>query len=311
MASDSTPRDEKSRFSLSSLATLLLLGVLGFSFAIHIVLNRLATTNGVPFVPYVFWQTIGAGVVLLAICAVARRLPPLTLPHIRLFLISGALNLALPYTLFSFIAPKLPSSILSLGLSLVPVMIYGLALIARLDRFHGLRFGGILLGLAGVLLVLIPRASLPSPEMAGWVLLGFVPPLCYALNAIAIALLRPPATGSLPLATGMILCASIYMFVVMAVSGSWWAFGGSFGTGHWATLGAMLNNCFTFYLVFEIIKRAGPVIFSTVNYIATLMGMGFGIWFFGDDPSTWIWAALALMFAGLFFVNFTGRRRTA
>lgn len=311
MTRDSQPRAETARFSASSFVTLSLLAVLGFSFAIHIVFNRLATTNGVPFIPYVFWQSLGAGVVLLVVCAGLRRLPPLAWPHVRLFLIAGLLNLALPYMIFAFIAPKLPSSILSLGLSLVPVMIYGLALITRLDKFHSLRFGGILLGLAGVLLVLIPRTSLPSPEMAGWVLLGLVPPLSYALNAITIALLRPPATGSLPLATGMICCATLYIFIVMAASGSWWAFDGTFGTGHWATLGAMLNNCFTFYLIFEIIKRAGPVIFSTVNYIATLLGMGFGIWFFSDDPSPWIWAALVLMFAGLFFVNFTGRRRQA
>lgn len=311
MATDSHSSSEPPRFGLSSLVTLSLLVILGLSFAIHIVFNRLATTNGVPFVPYVFWQSLGAAIILMLVCAGLRRLPPLALPHIRLFLIAGALNLALPYMIFAFIAPKLPSSILSLGLSLVPVMIYGLALVTRLDKFHSLRFGGILLGLAGVLLVLIPRTSLPSPEMAGWVVLGLVPPLCYALNAISIALLRPPATGSLPLATGMICCATIYIFVVMAISGSWWAFDGAWGTGHWATIYAMLNNCFTFVLIFVIIKRAGPVIFSTVNYIATLSGMGFGIWFFSDAPSPWIWAALALMFAGLFFVNFTGRRRSA
>ena len=51
---------------------------------------------------------------------------------------------------------------------------------------------------------------------------------------------------------------------------------GDFGIGHGATIGAMANNCVSFYLVFEIIRRAGPVIFSTVNYIATLSGMGFG-----------------------------------
>ena len=81
------------------------------------------------------------------------------------------------------------------------------------------------------------------------------------------------------------------------------AFGGEFGDGHWATLIAMVNNALAFYLIFALIKRAGPVFFSMVNYIATLVGIGVGVWFFGDGNSLWIWAALALIGAGLVLVN--------
>ena len=90
----------------------------------------------------------------------------------------------------------------------------------------------------------------------------------------------------------MMLASAGYVLIVMAASGEWWAFGGSFGIGHGATIAAMANNSVSFYLVFEVIRRAGPVIFSTVNYIATLSGMGFGMWFFGDAPSAWIWGAV-------------------
>ncbi len=284
-----------------------LLFVLGISFALIPQINRLATTGGVPFIPYVFWQAFGGGVLLLTLAAMVRQLPPLNIPYLRLYALTGALNLAAPYAVYSWIAPKVPTSIVSLTLSLVPVMIYALALAIRLDRFHWFRFGGILLGLAGVLLVLLPRTSLPSPDMALWVGLALLPPLSFAVNAVCIALLRPPQTGSLPLAAGLMLAASAFMLVVMAASGEWWAFGGRFGDGHWAVIAAMVNNCVSFFLIFEVIRRAGPVIFSTVNYIGTLAGMGFGIWFFGDAPTAWIWAALVLMFAGLFLVNFTGR----
>ena len=165
-----------------------------------------------------------------------------------------------------------------------------------------------LLGLAGILVVLVPQASLPAPGMAGWVALGLLPSLSYAVNAVLVARWRPQQTGSLPLAAGMMLASAGYVLIVMAASGEWWAFGGSFGIGHGATIAAMANNCVSFYLVFEVIRRAGPVIFSTVNYIATLSGMGFGMWFFGDAPSAWIWGAVVLMFAGLFLVTATGRK---
>ena len=288
-----------------------MLFVLGVSFALAVSLNRFAADGGVPFVPYVFWQSLGGGAALMLMAAALRRLPPIDLPHVRIFLSTGALNLAFPYMLLAYLAPKVPASLLTLGLSLVPVMIYALALALRQDRFHPFRFGGILLGLAGILVVLLPQASLPAPGMAGWVALGLLPSLSYAVNAVLVARWRPQRTGSLPLAGGMMLASAGYCLIAMAATGEWWAFGGPFGIGHGATIAAMANNCVSFYLVFEVIRRAGPVIFSTVNYIATLSGMGFGMWFFGDAPSAYIWGAVVLMFAGLFLVTTTGRRGNA
>ena len=288
--------------------TIGMLFALGVSFALAISLNRFAVDDGVPFQAYVFWQSLGGGVALMLMAAALRRLPPIDFRHLRIFLTTGALNLSFPYMLLAYLAAKVPASLLTLGLSLVPVMIYALALTLRQDRFHVLRFGGILLGLAGILVVLLPRASLPAPGMAGWVALGLLPSLSYAVNAVLVARWRPPETGSLPLAGGLMLASAGYVLIVMAATGEWWAFDGVFGIGHGATIGAMANNCVSFYLVFEVIRRAGPVIFSTVNYIATLSGMGFGMWFFGEAPSVYIWGAVVLMFAGLFLVTTTGRK---
>ena len=284
-----------------------MLFILGVSFALAVSLNRFAADGGVPFLPYVFWQSFGGGAALMLLAAALRRLPPIDFRHVRIFLSTGALNLAFPYMLLAYLAPKVPASLLSLGLALVPIMVYVLALALRQDRFHWLRCSGILLGFAGILIVLVPQASLPAPGMAGWVALGLVPSLSYAVNAVLVARWRPRETTSLPLAGGLMLASGGYVLVVMAATGEWWAFGGNFGVGHGATIGAMANNCVSFYLVFEIIRRAGPVIFSTVNYIATLSGMGFGMWFFGDAPSAYIWGAIVLMFAGLFLVTTTGR----
>ncbi len=288
--------------------TIGMLFALGVSFALAISLNRFAVDDGVPFQAYVFWQSLGGGVALMLMAAALRRLPPIDFRHLRIFLTTGALNLSFPYMLLAYLAAKVPASLLTLGLSLVPVMIYALALTLRQDRFHVLRFGGILLGLAGILVVLLPQASLPAPGMAGWVALGLLPSLSYAINAVLVARWRPPETGSLPLAGGLMLASAGYVLIVMAATGEWWAFGGGFGIGHGATIGAMANNCVSFYLVFEVIRRAGPVIFSTVNYIATLSGMGFGMSFFGEAPSAYIWGAVVLMFAGLFLVTTTGRK---
>jgi drug/metabolite transporter (DMT)-like permease len=125
---------------------------------------------------------------------------------------------------------------------------------------------------------------------------------------VIIALMRPPATGSLPLGFGLLASSALYSLVAMLASGQLWAFPAPWSPADWATIAAMANNVVSYVLVFVIIRRAGPVVFSTSNYIATFAGLGFGIWFFGDRPSVWIWAALVLMCAGLFLVNFPSLR---
>ena len=115
------------------------------------MLNRIAGEAGLPFIPYVFWQSLGAGVILFALAAMFGGLPSWKWPHVKVYIVTGLLNFTIPYLIFAFVAVKVPSGVLSLGLSLVPVTIYALALIFRLDRFRVVRFGGILLGLIGVL----------------------------------------------------------------------------------------------------------------------------------------------------------------
>jgi len=305
---DGNIEDARAAWRNPGLVPVAMLFILGLSLALVLVINRVAADNGVPFIPYVFWQSLGGCAILLVLARSLSGLPPMGWAHWRVYIVAGTLNLTIPYLIFAFVASKVPSGILSLGLSLVPVSIYALALIFRLDSFRLIRFFGILLGLAGLMFVLLPATSLPSRDMVGWVVLGFAAPLCYALNAISVALLRPPDGDSVQYAGGLMFVASVSMLAVMAVTGEWWAFEGEFGDGHWATVAAMANNALSFYLIFELIKRAGPVFFSMVNYIATLIGMGLGIWLYSDAHSVWIWAALVLIGASLAMVNFMSLR---
>ncbi len=287
----------------SGLLPLFYLFVLGLCFALSFVLNRFATTNGVPVIPYVFWQTAGAAVIVIVVAAGARQLPKVTGAHLRIYVVMALLNVAIPYWVLAFVAPKLPASLLPIGLALVPGVIYLMALALRLERFGVMRFAGISIGLAGVLLILVPKASLPEPGMAGWLALSLVATVSFALRAVLVPLMRPPATPSIALACGLLIAASVIMLVVMAASGDWWAFDGSFGIGQGAVLAAMVNNALLLILIFEIIRLAGPVYFGGVNYVSMLLGVAFGVAIFGDRHTMWVWLAIVLVLAGLYLVN--------
>ena len=282
---------------------LILLFALGLGFGVSFTLNKLATTNGVPFIPYVFWQSAGAAALLVVAAAALRQLPALTAAHIRIYVVMALLNVAIPYLVLSYVAPKLPAGLLPIGLALVPGVIYLMALALRQERFGLLRFAGICLGLVGVLVILLPKASLPEPGMVGWLALSLVATLAFSLRAVLVPLMRPPATTSLSLACGLLIAATIIMLVIMAASGQWWAFEGEFGIGQGATVAGMFNNALILVLIFTVIRMSGPVFFGAVNYISMLIGVAIGMLVFDEQNSLWVWLAMALVLVGLYLVN--------
>ena len=277
------------------------------SYAMTFSLNRIAITEGVPVFPFVFWQGVGAGTVALVAGLALRQLPSLKLVYLRFYFLFGFIGIALPYTMLALAAPRVPAGAVALTLTLSPILTYAFAILFRLDRVHALRVGGILLGLAGILVVLAPGASLPEPGMAPWLLLAFGSPVCYAFGSVTVVFLRPAGSKPVPLTCGIAFASAILLVPVMAVADSWWLFDGTMTAGDWSLIGGGALTAFFFVIGLEVIRMVGPVFFSTNGYIGPLAGMGWAALFFSEVPSPWIGLAVALLFGGLFLVNRTSR----
>ena len=288
---------------LAALATLawpfVMLAVNGVGTGLAFSINRLAAEAGVPFIAYVFWAALFAGVALLLFGLVLGTLPPLTLRHLRVYVVMGATGVAVPMTVFAFVAPRIPASVLSLGLILTPMITYALALPLGLERFRVRSLAGIALGIAGVLLVVVPESSLPERSMVGWVLVSLIGPTCFAVSNVCAAALRPPQTPSLVMGATMPLFAAIFLLAAMTAEGRWWFFDAGLDLGGAMVLVIAALFALLFFFMFEMVRLKGPVFFSSVNYIAPIAGIVFAMIIFGESLSPWLWAALALMFAGL------------
>ena len=273
------------------------------SYAMTFSLNRIAITEGIPVFPFVFWQGVGAGTVALVAGLALGQRPKLTGTYLRFYFLFGFIGIALPYTVLALAAPRVPAGAVALTLTLSPILTYAFSILFRLDRVRLLRVTGILLGLAGILVVLAPGASLPDPDMAPWLLLAFGSPVCYAFGSVTVVFLRPAGSQPIPLTCGIAFASTILLLPVMAAADSWWVFDGTMTAGDWSLIGGgALTACF-FVIGLEVIRMAGPVFFSTNGYIGPLAGMGWAALYFGEVPSPWIGAAVALLFAGLFLVN--------
>ena len=280
-----------------------MLAVNGIGTGLVFSINRLAAEAGVPFIAYVFWAALLSGAALLLIGLALGIAPPLTFRHLRVYAIMGATGVALPMSVFAFVAPRIPASVLSLGLILTPMITYALALPLGLERLRARSLAGLVLGCAGVLLVVLPETSLPERSMADWVLFSLIGPTSFAVSNVCAAHFRPPQTPSLVMGAAMPLFAALFLLPAMIAEGGWWFFDAGLDAGGAMVLafGAML--VFLFVLMFEMVRLKGPFFFSTVNYIAPIAGVVFAMVIFGESLSPRLWAALALMFAGLAIMN--------
>ena len=113
-------------------------------------LSKIAVSTGYGHFGLVFWQLlIGAGLMGL-VCLFRRTALPLSLRHLRLYLIIALIGTVVPNTLSYQAAVHLPAGIMSLLLSVIPMFAFGIALLIGNDSFVMRRMVGLLFGLAGV-----------------------------------------------------------------------------------------------------------------------------------------------------------------
>ena len=175
---------------------------IGAIYPLLFTLNNFAVGSGTPAIAFTFWQTLGASLILFAIGAVRRELPRLEWPHMRAYFIIGGTGIAAPIALLTWLSTKLPVGIMSIIVILSPLITYLLALAFGLEKVRLLSLAGIICGLAGILLLIIPELDLPESGMVWWLLLALLAPAGFALTNVLAVLIRPPASPPVSVSCG-------------------------------------------------------------------------------------------------------------
>ena len=148
---------------------------------------KLAAINGTTPIGIAFWQCSLAGLLLLAFVFLRRTKILLSWQSAKLYLIVGSLGAAVQTTCFYYAAPKSSTGVLSITVTLVPILTYALALLLQIEFFSAKRVTGILFGVLSIFLPVSPEKSLPSKGALMWILLGCLSLLCYAIESIYLA----------------------------------------------------------------------------------------------------------------------------
>ncbi len=290
--------------------SLLMLVSLGTLWGGITAMAKFVALAGVPALGYAFWQTVGAGIILLLASLLRGRPPPMSRAHLRHYLVIGAIGSAIPTTNLFYALSNLSAGLVALVITTVPLFTYLLSLSVRLEGFDWRRAAGICLGFAGALLVLLPKGSLPSSEMIPFVVLAFLSPFFYSLNSVYAMKFHPPQMDSLHAATGMMVASSLMLLPASLATGTFHPLWRDFALVDGLILLHMFLAALTFHMYFVLLRRTGPVYFSQVAFIVTLVAVGLGVVLFDERHSLWIWAALALVFAGVALVNWRHRAQS-
>lgn len=273
------------------------------------ILIKLGVTGGVQPANYLFWFTLMAATWLFVAGSIRGKRPRFPMAHVPYYAKLGLIRFTLANLVFYTVQGKLPVGLMAVVMAFTPIFTYLISLIARVDRFLWVRSAGILTSFAGVLMIVLPRSSLPDPALAGWVLLGFAAPLMHAIAYVRLnERARPAGVDSITLSCGTLYAASILTLPIALATGA-------FAWPHWpllsgerALLAHSLIAAVNFYCIFELIRIAGPTYMSQANFLSVGFGVLFGIVFFGERHSGFVWAAMGLMLAGVALVNWKPKR---
>jgi drug/metabolite transporter (DMT)-like permease len=239
----------------------------------------------------------------------ARREPliPLGPPELRLYAAVAALGMVLPH-FFSYTAmAHLPAGVVSIIVSMVPIFTLPLALALGMERFRVLRLLGLTMGAAAMVLLIAPaagaEADAPGTLAASFVLVAMLTPLCYALEGAYVAGRASRRAGPLQTLLGASLIGFALVLPLALTTGQAVSPFAPWSRAEAAMALAGLISVLAYSGYVALLRATGAVFAAQVSYLVTGGGIVWAMVLLGERYSGWVWAALALLFAGLFLVQ--------
>ena len=276
---------------------------IGVTWGLTFSLARIAAETGAHPIGLAFWQAAGGGLVLLPVCLYRKVLPQVNWQNCKRFLVIALAGTALPGTLLFYAASRVPSGILAITISLVPMLTYVFALILGIDNYTSKRFIGIVLGFGGILLLSLPETSLPDPGMVKWMLLALLASVFYTIENIYVDISIPQGTDLIALLTGGLCVGALLLAPIAYSQAAFVTLQYPFTEVEWAIIAMAFVSSTAYTLFLYVVKKSGSVFASLVGYVITLAGVFWGMFFFDESHSIWVWAALVTMLFGMAMVT--------
>lgn len=276
--------------------------LLGMGWGLTLPLTKIATVGGLDPLGMVFWQlTVGAvalGVIL------APRIKYIRPNRQRIvFWIMIALTGTIVPNTFSFMALRqLPAGLVSVLISLIPMMAFPIALLLGNEDFAPRRLFGLVVGLVGVLLIILPDAALPDRAVLIYIPLALIAPFCYAFEGNFVAKWGTHGLDPLEVLFGASVLGALIALPLALGTGQFFVLTLSTWPMQVFFLACLIHVAvYTCYV--WLVGQAGAVFAGQVSYIVTAAGVIWAMLILGESFGIWFWAAFVLILGGVALVQ--------
>lgn len=285
----------------SPLFLTLILVAMGAGWGLSQPLVKIAVSGGLPVASLLTWQLMIGVVLLFGLQALRGRRVPFAARNIKFYLVMALIGTVLPNAASYTAARYLPAGIISILLSLVPMIAFPVALGLGLERFQPRRLLGVVFGLCGVLLIVLPDASLPERAMLAFIPLALIAPVFYGVEGNFVAKWGTGGVDAVTLIAGASALGLAMMLPFALMTGAPLI---PRGTGPEAALllTALLHTLAYVGYVW-MVGQAGSVFAAQVSYLVTGFGVIWAMLLLGERFAPTVWLAMAVMFAGLALVQ--------
>jgi drug/metabolite transporter (DMT)-like permease len=280
-----------------------LLAVLGALWGATQPLTKIAVSGDYRAFGLIFWQLVIGAAIMGTVTLLRGRRLPLGRAQLRVYGVIALIGSVLPNGASYEAARHVPAGLISILLSLVPMFAFPIALLLATDRFSWVRLAGLAVGLGGVLLIVLPQASLPDRAMIAFIPLALVAPVFYGLEGNVVARWGTAGLDPIQVLFGASVAGAVIALPLALGSGQFIDPRGPYGAPDLALVLSSFAHAGAYAGYVWMIGRAGPVFAVQVSYLVTGFGVLWAMVLLGERYSGWIWLAMAVMFVGVFLVQ--------
>jgi len=266
----------------------------------------------------------GAAVLMLLLTASRGRLPRdrRTWGHL---MVTGFFLGALPFTLFALGEERVSSALAGIGNSITPIatVVFSLLLL-RNDPIGARKVVGVLIGFAGVLIIMQPWQSQGRPDLVGFGI-TLVAGMSYGLGwTYTKRFLGKADFGGLTLPTAQMLTSAGQMLVALTI---WWltqrarlslaapwslhanTAGGSVLLPLLAVLAlGVVGTGIAMSFQYDVVRAAGPTVGASVTYLIPVVSVALGVLVLGERLQWPQFAGAAVVLGAAVLIGRSKRR---
>ncbi len=302
MASVVYRREQRLRKTINLLKGGFLLLLIGALWGLIPSLSRIVMLDRLNPLGIVFWTLSFSAIIMIGVSVVTGRYPSHSRADLQRYAFIGLIGGTLPQIMLFWAAENVPAMVISMVLAVESFIVFVVAAALGLEAPNLKRFIGLSLGLASVLLVMLPGAGAIGGGNWLWILAALVVPLCYAVEGLMIAAMPSSGDNAIGTTTGIVVASALIAMPMAIFSGSYIPVSDLISGYGWAfLLVAALSSSSMVLMVFAI-RTTGAVFTSQVGYAITGAGIIWSIVLLNEQVTGWIFAAIACLLSGVTLV---------